>query len=45
MKPAKDSIKDATAEGIFYISFNMMIFETHITLDFLQMLHSGGKIS
>ena len=45
MRPAKDSTKDSTAEGLFATSFNRMVFETHITLDFLQMPQSGGKIS
>lgn len=45
MRPAKDSTKDSTAEGLFATSFNRMFFETRITLDFLQMPQSGGKIS
>jgi hypothetical protein len=45
MRPAEDSTKGATAEGLFATSFIRMFFETHITLDFLQMLQSGGKIS
>jgi hypothetical protein len=45
MRPAKASTKDSTAEGLFATSFNKMFFETHITLDFLQMPQSGGKIS
>ena len=45
MRPAKDSTKDSTAEGLFDTSFHRMFFGTHITLDFLQMPQSGGKIS
>ena len=45
MRPAKDSTKDSTAEGLFATSFNRMFFETHITLEFLQMPPSSGKIS
>jgi hypothetical protein len=45
VRSTKDSTKGATAEGLFATSFIRMFFETHITLDFLRMLQSGGKIS
>jgi hypothetical protein len=45
MGPAKDSTKGSTAEGLFYTLFSRMFFQTHITLNFLQMPQSGGKIS
>jgi len=45
MRPAKESTKDSTAEGLFATSFHRMFFGTHTTLDFLQMPQSGGEIS